>query len=73
MTMQTIAVRLIQDILKENVAERPDKVALICENQRLTYSQIDAMSNRLANALRNNGIQDGDRILLYLLNGGEWW
>jgi acyl-coenzyme A synthetase/AMP-(fatty) acid ligase len=53
------------------VAERPDKVALICENQRPTYAHIDAMSNRLANAFRKNGVQDGDRILFYLLNSGE--
>ena len=63
--------RLVQDILKVNVAERPDKIALICENQRLTYGQIDAMSNRLANAFRDKGIQDGNRILFYLLNSSE--
>ena len=44
-------IRLLQDILAMNVAEHPDKVALICEAQRLTYSQMDSMSNRLANAL----------------------
>jgi long-chain acyl-CoA synthetase len=69
--MSTNAIRLIQDILRKNVAERPDKVALICDKQRLTYAQIDAMSNRLANAFRQNGVQDGDRILLHLLNSGE--
>jgi long-chain acyl-CoA synthetase len=64
-------IRLVQDILKKNRLERPDKVALICENQRLTYSQIDLMSDRLANAFHKNGIQEGDRILLYLLNSSE--
>jgi len=68
-TIRTI--RLIQDILKENVGERPNKVALICENQRLTYSQIDTMANRLANAFREHGVQDGDRILIYMLNSSE--
>ena len=43
-TMQSKIIRLVQDTLKENAAERPDKVALICEDRRLTYSQIDAMS-----------------------------
>jgi long-chain acyl-CoA synthetase len=71
MTMQTRTIRLVQDILQENVAEHADKVALICENRRLTYSQIDAMANRLANAFRKNGIQDGERILFHLLNGSE--
>jgi acyl-CoA synthetase (AMP-forming)/AMP-acid ligase II len=71
MTAHTRTIRLLQDILKENAAERPDKVALICEKRRLTYAQIDEMSNRLATAFRNNGIQDGDRILFHLLNGSE--
>jgi long-chain acyl-CoA synthetase len=64
-------IRLIQDILTVNAAERPGKTALICENQRLTYAQIDGMSDRLANAFRRNGIGDGDRILFYLLNSAE--
>lgn len=68
-TLRTI--RLLQDILKKNVEERPDKVALICEGQSLTYRQIDSMSNRIANALLANGIKDGDRILFYLLNSVE--
>lgn len=71
MTIQTQEVRLVQDILKKNVSERPDKVALICEDQRLTYFQIDAMANRLANAFRSNGVQDGDRVLFHLLNSSE--
>ncbi len=71
MTTQARTIRLIQDILKANMTERPDKVALICENRRLTYAQIDAMSNRLANAFRENSVQDGDRILFYLLNSAE--
>jgi acyl-CoA synthetase (AMP-forming)/AMP-acid ligase II len=71
MSTQHTKVRLIQDILKDNVCRHPDKLALICENQRLTYSQIDEMSNRLAHALLKNGIQQGDRILLYLLNSAE--
>jgi long-chain acyl-CoA synthetase len=64
-------IRLIQDTLRKNVAEHPDKVALICEKQRLTYSQIDIMSSRLACAFRKHGVQDGDRILFYVLNSVE--
>jgi long-chain acyl-CoA synthetase len=64
-------IRLIQDILTVDAAERPDKTALICENRRLTYAEIDAMSDRLANAFLKNGIGDGDRVLFNLLNGPE--
>lgn len=63
--------RLVDDVLAQNAAARPDKTALICENQRWTYAQLDDMAGRLAQALETNGIRQGDRVLLYLLNGGE--
>lgn len=69
--MQKQKVRLVQSILERNAVERPEKVALICDGQHLTYSQINDMANRLANALHSNGVQKGDRIILYLLNSVE--
>lgn len=68
---QTLPIRLIQDLLRKNALERPNKTALICENRRLTYAQIDGMADRMANALCKNGIQNGDRILFHLLNDIE--
>jgi long-chain acyl-CoA synthetase len=62
---------LVHDILEKNAAERPDKIALVCEEQRLTYAQIDEMANRLANAFHDNGVQRGDRVILYMLNSVE--
>ena len=62
---------MIQDLLLKNVIANPNKTALICEKQRLTYRQIDEMSSRLANAFAQNGIQAGDRVVFYLLNSVE--
>jgi long-chain acyl-CoA synthetase len=62
---------LVQDFL-ENSAERlPDKVALVCDDQRLTFAQIDGMANRLANALTARGVGRGDRVAIYLHNSVE--
>jgi amino acid adenylation domain-containing protein len=49
---------------------------LICggqgsERQRLTYAQIDARANCLANALIDQGVQRGDRVAIYLPNSVE--
>ena len=63
--------RLLQDILSRSAVEHPDRTAVVCENRRLTYAELDAMSDRLANAFQKNGIVEGDRILFYLLNGIE--
>ncbi|MBK8901579.1 MAG: AMP-binding protein [Anaerolineaceae bacterium] len=42
------------------------KVALVCNNERLTYAEIDTLANRLARALLANGVRRGDRVLLFL-------
>ncbi|MEI6166043.1 MAG: AMP-binding protein [bacterium] len=62
---------LVQDFLQNSAARRPDKIALVYEDQRLTYSQLDAKTNRLANALIKQGVQRGDRIAIYLHNSVE--
>ena len=50
-------------------AERfPEKTALICDGQRLTYAQVEAQANRLANCLRENGLKRGERVVVYLPN-----
>ncbi len=62
---------LVQDFLQESAQRTPDKVALICDGQRLTYAQVDAMADRLANALRDHGVQRGDRVVIFLPNSVE--
>src|SRR2546427_628568 len=44
-------------------ASRPGQVALVDGALRLTYPQVDARVNQLANALRDEGVGGGDRIL----------
>ena len=63
--------KLVQSFLEESAAQMPDKTALVCGDQRLTYAQIEAMANRLAQALQANGVQRGDRVLLFLQNSVE--
>jgi len=62
---------LVQDFLELSADRHPGKVALVCGGQRLTYSQVDVMANRLANALRERGVRRGDRVAIYLNNSVE--
>ncbi|WP_088889154.1 class I adenylate-forming enzyme family protein [Leptolyngbya ohadii] len=59
---------LVHQFLEKSADRLPHKVALICDGQRLTYADIEAQANRLANALRSQGLQRGDRVALYLPN-----
>ncbi|MBN1872931.1 MAG: AMP-binding protein [Anaerolineae bacterium] len=62
---------LVQDFLENSAEQYPDKVALICDGQRLTYQEIDAQANRLAHALIAQGVQRGDRVVIYMPNTVE--
>lgn len=62
---------LVNHFLEESAARTPAKTALICDGQRLTYAEVEARANRLAHALRELGVQRGDRVVLYLPNSVE--
>jgi amino acid adenylation domain-containing protein len=59
---------LVQDFLQASAERLPNKTALICGDERLTYHQLDERSNQLANTFRQAGIQRGDRIAIFLPN-----
>ena len=52
----------------------PDREAYVDSHSglRLTYRQLDARSNRLANALREDGVTEGERVGLLLMNSAEF-
>lgn len=50
----------------------PNKTALIFEGKSFTYKELDQMANRMANGLRELGIQRGDRVGLFLPNIPEF-
>ncbi len=57
-------VQKIQDTAKAF----PDKNALIFNDYRISYSQLENITNKLANGLTRVGIQAGDRVALMLPN-----
>lgn len=52
------------EMLANTVRKAPDTIGFISDNQRLTFSQFDAMSNRIAVGLRRMGVGPGDRVSL---------
>ena len=50
----------------------PDKTAILFEGKQITYSELNTSANRLANAMKANGVKKGDRIGLYLPNIPEF-
>ena len=50
----------------------PEREALVCGDRRLTYQELDARANRLAQYLQFQGIGKGDHVGLYLYNCTEY-
>jgi long-chain acyl-CoA synthetase len=61
----------IQDYLTASARRFPAKVALVAGDRRLTFSEIDQLSDRLAAALVSRGVQRGDRVLVFMDNCWE--
>jgi long-chain acyl-CoA synthetase len=49
-----------------------DRIALIIDDRRLSFRELDALSNRVANGLVASGVQPGDRVGLFGPNCWEW-
>jgi amino acid adenylation domain-containing protein len=60
-----------QQFLEATAQQRPDSVALVRGERRLTYGAWDAAANRLARALIDTGVRRGDRVLILLDNSIE--
>lgn len=59
------------DIYAAHAATRPGKLALVCGERSLTYAELNARANRVANALRSLGVQAGDRVAVMVHNSLE--
>lgn len=59
--------KTIVDLFEEQVLKTPNKTALIFEDKKLSYSELNEKSNQLANYLINSGIKPGN-IIGILLN-----
>ena len=56
--------RLLQHWVTEQATRRPDAGALVFQERRVTYGELEARSNRLARLLKDAGCARGDRVCL---------
>ena len=62
---------LLHHSFDDTASRLPNKLALVCDGERLTYSELDARVNQLAGLLRMRGVSCGERVALFLDNGTE--
>ena len=55
-------------LLEDSAREVPDRVAVVFNETRLTYAQVNGAANQIANGLSDRGIGRGDKVALSCLN-----
>jgi acyl-CoA synthetase (AMP-forming)/AMP-acid ligase II len=58
----------IADLAEHAIDAVPDRVALICGDEQLTYAQLEEKANRLAHYLQERGVKKDDKVGLYCRN-----
>ncbi len=59
------------DVIRETVRQRPEHPALIFKGKRLSYLELEKLSDAFANALLELGVERGDRVALILPNSPQ--
>lgn len=59
-------------LLERAAVDHPNRVALVCGEERLSYRQLLESSARLAAGLRQSGLRQGERVAMLLANRIEF-
>lgn len=58
--------QVLHEWISRQAEQRPQSVAVVLNDQGLTYGELDTLSNQLAHALRQAGCKRGDRVCLLM-------
>ncbi|WP_223445086.1 non-ribosomal peptide synthetase [Pseudomonas sp. BF-R-19] len=64
-TEQALPCRYLQDLFSEQARLHPQRIALSVNGQRLTYAELDARSNQVANTLHTQGVAPDQIVAVY--------
>lgn len=54
--------KCVHELFTEQAARTPDRIALVFEDRKFTYRELDEMSNSLAHFLREKGVKPNDVV-----------
>ncbi len=61
----------VEQLFEQQVGRTPEQTAVICEDRRLTYRELNAQANRLAHSLRAAGVQADHRVAICAEHSAE--
>lgn len=56
--------KTIAQVFEEQAQENPDKIAIVFENDKLTYKEFNEKSNKLARYLKSQGVEAQDKVVI---------
>ena len=62
----------LADLFEAVVDKLPDRTALVCGDERRTFSQLDQRANRLAHYLAKQGVQVGEHVGIHMRNSTQF-
>ncbi|MFX0195081.1 MAG: amino acid adenylation domain-containing protein [Candidatus Hodarchaeota archaeon] len=57
---------LLGHLLSESIHRFPDRQAVVCDGESMSYGELEKLANKLAMALRSEGVTRGDRVGIFL-------
>ena len=63
---------LIHDFLKNSAQKNAHKVAVIHDKNRISYGELNLLSDAFGETLQKEGVQKGDRVIIFLNNSIEY-
>lgn len=62
----------VVEAVRRAALSKPDRMALVCGDTRLTWAAFDARINKAANLLRDRGVTRGDRVAILSQNSADY-
>ena len=62
----------LNQMMREKARQYGEKTAVVCDERRLSYAELDEASNKVANALLEMGVEKGDRVSILVPNSMEF-
>jgi len=64
---------LMPDVFAHNARIHGDRIAVVCDDERITWREADERTNRFANALLARGLHKGDKVALFMPPSLDAW
>ena len=58
--------KTIVELFEEQVERTPERIAVVFEDESLTYAQLNEKANQVAHILQSKGVKHGDYVAMYI-------